>query len=388
MRKKYKCYSCDGSFEARGVITTCESCKRSTLFIDNQIGPELRDNFLATLKGDDMWRYSLLLPVSEAHKSHLKVGMTPLYKVEKYREANLWIKDESRNPSGSLKDRATELVLAVAKSEGAEKIVTASTGNAAASLACIAAAQRLVAKIFVPKKTPFSKLAQVQAYAADLELVDGDYDDAFEAASFYALEEGAYNRSTGVNPFTREGKKTVAFEILEQLQWKSPDWIAVPTGDGNILSGVAKGLREIKEIGLIDRLPRLICAQASTSNFISRGYMMSGVRDQRLEPTASNPITRADSISVRTPKDYYGALDALEQTDGVCVELNEDEIFSGTKLAAQKFGVFCEPSAGAAMAAIDKLLDAAVIKENESVVVIITGSGLKDPGYLTEMRLQ
>ncbi|MEZ0606006.1 pyridoxal-phosphate dependent enzyme [Paraburkholderia sp. IW21] len=342
------------------------------------------DDGVERFHGETLWKYARLLPADKQYASPLQVGGTPLYDFGIQSGIHLYVKDESRNPSGSLKDRASELVLAVARENGIDHVVTASTGNAAASLACLAASQRMNATIFVPQNAPTAKLAQVKAFGATVVTVDGDYDMAYHRASEFAARTGAYCRNTGANPFTREGKKTVAFEIAEQLGWQSPDWIFVPTGDGNILSSVAKGFIELRALGLVKRLPRLACVQARSSNAISLGLQAARLNAGLFQPVPIvSPKTCADSIAVREPKDFVSAIKALIDFDGVCVELDEGEIVHSTRQLAKHYGVFLEPSAGATYNGLTRLLAEDVVRSGEHVVLLGTGSGLKDPSVFS-----
>ena len=337
-------------------------------------------DIVESFRGDGMWRYSALLPVEARWSSRLRVGATPLIDCGTDGGARLWVKDEARNPSGSLKDRATELVLAVARRAGCTHAVAASTGNAGASLACIAASQGMAATVVVPVGTPVVKLAQIRAYGAKVSEVEGTYDDAFDIVERMADDARVCCRNTGMNPFTREGKKTCAFEIAEAFDWCVPDWVIVPTGDGNILSGVAAGFHDLYALGITSGMPRLLAAQASSSNSIARDWCENDETSPLPEsPVEATPKTVADSLSVSRPRDHFAALQALRATHGACVVVDDAQIVTALRMLAHRFGLWFEPSAAAGYAALQACLATGRIHAGERVVMLGTGSGLKSP---------
>ncbi len=339
------------------------------------------DAFVASLRGTDLWRYEALLPVGRTSAGPLPVGGTPLIELDGALDgARVYGKDETRHPSGSLKDRATEVALAVAASQGHSEVIAASTGNAGASLACIAAARGMRAIVVVPASAPRSKLSQIGAFGADLVAVDGSYDDAFDHALERAAQHGTFCRNTGVNPYTREGKKTAAFEIAEQLGWRAPDWVVVPCGDGNVLAGIGAGFEQLEAIGCTARSPRLVAAQAASSNSIEL-TLAQAVRDEAVprEPVAVAPRTRAESIAVSRPRDHVSAVRALLRSDGIAASAGEDDIRAARSTLARRFGLWVEPSSAVAYAVARRLRAAATIAAGETVVILLTGAGLKDP---------
>ncbi|VVD71474.1 Threonine synthase [Pandoraea iniqua] len=337
-------------------------------------------DIVASFCGTGMWRYASLLPVSSRWSSRLAVGDTPLLALGADDGVHLWVKDDSRNPSGSLKDRATELVLAAARWLGCTRVVAASTGNAGASLACIAASQQLPATVVVPRHTPYAKLAQIRAYGAQVREIDGTYDEAFDVAVAMADAPDVYCRNTGFNPFTREGKKTCAFEIAETLGWDVPDWVVVPTGDGNILSGIATGFLDLHTLGITARVPRLLAAQASSSHSIAHDWLVSGASGPLpSSPTPVTPDTVADSLAVARPRDHLAALQALRMTQGECVVVTDAQIMASSQILSQRYGLWFEPSAAAGHAALSDSIARGRIAPGARVVLLGTGSGLKDP---------
>lgn len=337
-------------------------------------------DIVGMFRGRGMWRYRALLPVEARWGSRLVVGGTPMIDCGDDAGVYLWVKDEARNPSGSLKDRATEVVLAVAKRAGCTHAVAASTGNAGASLACIAASQGMSATVVVPASTPFVKLAQIRAYGAKVCEVDGTYDDAFEIAERMADDAGVCCRNTGVNPFTREGKKTCAYEMAEAFDWSVPDWVVVPTGDGNILSGIAAGFLDLYALGITSAVPRLLAAQADSSNSITRDWRDDDEATALPQsPTRVSPQTVADSLSVSRPRDHFAALHALRATRGACVSLDDASILAASQTLAQRFGLWFEPSTAAGYAALRECVATGRIQPGARVVLLGTGTGLKAP---------
>lgn len=305
----------------------------------------------------------------------LPVGHTPLFQVERLgRELglkHLYLKNDGLNPSGSFKDRASELVLADAIRLGMEEIVCASTGNAASSLACLCASAGKKAVIFAPAAAPAAKLIQIQVHGATLNKVDGTYDDAFAAALDYSRTHDCLNRNTAYHPFTIEGKKTAGLEIWLQLG-SVPDWIVVPVGDGVILAGIHKAFVDLLRTGLIDRLPRLLSVQAQSSDAIT-SYWETGLYN-----SAAAPHTVADSISVKTPSNAHWAVRALHETEGLSLRVSDEAILRDQKELARKTGVFAEPSCAATLSGLKEALAKGWIKPQEKLVLLITGHGLKD----------
>jgi threonine synthase len=346
------------------------------------IGARISRETLSADPERSIWRYKPLLPVApDAVVPPLRVGWTPLYPAPRLAEGlgmqALWVKDDGVNPTASFKDRASALAVVKAQEMDADVVTTASTGNAAAALAGLAASVGLQAVIFVPKTAPKAKIAQHLIYGARVLLVDGSYDDAFDLTLEVARAFGWYNRNTAYNPFMTEGKKTAAFEICEQLDWQAPDVVFVPVGDGCIIGGIHKGLRDLLALGWIDRMPRLIGVQAEGSAALVQAF------EQDLSPTEMRPIdanTIADSISSCLPRDRVKALNAARDTGGAFVAVSDSEILHAIPVIAQKTGVFCEPAAAASYAGLVKAVRQGLVGLEERTVLLLTGSGLKDVG--------
>jgi threonine synthase len=306
------------------------------------------------------------------------VGDTPLLEAPRLGARvgveRLWIKDDTRNPSGSTKDRASLLVAAKARDYGLETIATASTGNAGTALAAVGAAAGLETIVFAPASAPGAKLVQMLSYGSRLVPVDGTYDDAFELCLAACEAFGWYNRNTALNPFTIEGKKTVALEMARTLAAGPPDVVVVPVGDGVILSGVAKGFADLVAAGLLDRVPRLVAVQPEGSAAIARAWE-AGRDDADPFPGAHSV---ADSLTVEAPRNARLCLRRLRETGGSAVSVSDDEILAAIPELASHTGVFAEPAAAAALAGLAAALREGHVNRSESVVLLITGTGLKD----------
>ena len=327
-----------------------------------------------------MWRYLPLLPVEpDAPRPPLRVGWTPCYAASRLGERlglhQLWVKDDTRNPTGSLKDRASALAVTHAMAEGAEVVTTASTVNAAAALAGMAASVGMPAVIFVPKDAPRAKIVQHLVYGARVLLVDGTYDEAFDLSLRAAEDFGWYNRSTAYNPLMSEGKKTVAYEICEQLDWQAPDRIFISVGDGCILGAVHKGLKDLRALGWIDRMPILMGVQAEGSSPLVEAFEC-GLEGPEMKARAVQTV--ADSICAGLPRDRNKALAAVRETGGAFLAVGDREILDAIPVVARNTGIFCEPAASAAYAGLVKAVECGGVDPDERIVVLLTGSGLKD----------
>ncbi len=327
-----------------------------------------------------MWRYRALLPVRpDSPTPPLRVGRTPLYEslrlADRVGVSELWVKDEGVQPTGSLKDRASAMAIVKADERRAAKIATASTGNAAAALAGLAASVGRETVIFVPAAAPEAKVAQLLAFGATVLLVEGTYDDAFELCLRASDRFGWYNRNTGYNPYMSEGKKTVAFEIAEALGWQAPDVVVVGVGDGCIIGGVAKGFRDLLALEWIDRMPRLVGVQAEGSAYLVEAW-------ERAEDVFTKPPidahTVADSISAGLPRDRLKAMRAVRESDGAFVAVPDEKILAAIPVLAATTGVFPEPAAAASLAGLLAAREAGHVGSGDRVVIISTGTGLKD----------
>jgi threonine synthase len=371
------CIRCGAVHPLADQIYTCPACG-GNLLVRYDLSAIRRDwgrESLATDPDRSLWRYLPLLPVA-GRITAPDVGWTPLVEAPRLaRRAHVHrvlVKDDGRNPSASHKDRASAVALVRAREIGRSLVTGASTGNAASATALLAAATEMSARIFVPKTAPRAKIAQLLAFGAEVLAVDGTYDQAFDLCLAATARFGWYNRNTGFNPFTREGKKTVAFEICEQLDWQVPDLVVVSVGDGNILSGVHKGFSEFHQLGFVDRIPRLLAVQATGSASVLDAFEGDGViRAVRGE-------TVADSIRVQMPRDGHAALAALRESNGFGVRVNDEQILSAIPVLAKEAAVFAEPAGAAAWAGLVEASSQGRIDPSFTVVVLVTGNGLKD----------
>lgn len=335
---------------------------------------------LRTIRDFNIWRYKPLLPVAaDAPTPPLSVGGTPLYAAPRLAAAlgldRVWVKDDGRNPTASFKDRASVMAVVKARAQGASVITTASTGNAAAALAGLSASVAQPTVIFVPESAPTAKIAQLLVFGARVYLVQGTYDDAFDLCLQAADAFGWYNRNTAYNPYMTEGKKTAAYEICEQLDWQAPDAIFVSVGDGCIIGGLHKGLKDLLALGWIERMPRLYGVQAVGSNFLAEAWERG---EDVLTKAPIQAHTLADSISAGLPRDRLKAMAAVRATGGAYVTVTDEEILTAIPAMARGSGVFGEPAGAAAYAGLVKAVNEGQLEATAQVVVLNTGSGLKD----------
>ncbi len=373
-----RCVRCGRVYPAEPGITTCECGGILDIEYDyDYIKTKLTKDILAGRRTTSMWRYRELLPVEEGTpETPLRVGWSPLYEepalAAKLGLRRLWVKDDGLNPTGSLKDRASAMAVAKAGETGAKVIACSSTGNAASSLAGNAAAAGLASYIFVPERAPKGKVAQLLTFGATVVSVQGDYEETFELSRQAIDRWGWYNRNAAVNPYLSEGKKTCSLEIMEQLGWQVPDYVAVSVGDGCTISGIWKGLKDLYAIGFIDHLPRLISVQAKGCCPINRAVEF----EEDLRPMKEDTI--ADSIAVGVPRNPDKAIQAIRESGGLVANVTDQEIMDAQKLLGHSCGIFGEPAGVAAAAGVAKLCRDELLGENDSVVTIVTGNGLKD----------
>jgi threonine synthase len=390
----YRCSRCGVEYDPGQVSYVCprDSGNLDVVLDYSAIAKETSPEVIARSRQESIWRYLPLLPVaSPGHPGSPlhAVGWTPLYRpirlAEKAGAPNLWLKDDGRNPTASFKDRASAVVVIRAEEIGADVVVTASTGNAGAALAGMAAAVGMPAVILAPKSAPQAKVAQLLMFGAEVYLVDGTYDQAFDLSLEAAEAFGWYCRNTGYNPFTAEGKKTAAFEICEQftnailpggsevLSWEAPAAVFVSVGDGNIISGLHKGFIDLKSLGWIERMPRLFGVQAEGSAAVYRAFEAGS---DEIEPVHAH--TLADSISVDLPRDGFRALRAVRETGGAFLAVSDLEILSAMRELGREAAVFAEPAGAAAFAGALKAIQIGKVDAQEHILVLNTGNGLKD----------
>lgn len=393
-----RCSVCEASYSDQTVSYTCPTDGGNLdVPLDHiKISQEWTPAQIASNPDRSIWRYHALMPVglpSVDNNTLRTVGDSPFFQAKRLAQrlglSHVWIKDDSQLPTASLKDRASAVVITYALELGIDKIITASTGNAGVALAGMAAAAGLEAIIVAPDSTPTVKLSQILIYGAKLVLVRGSYSDAFDLTVLAARQLGLYCRNTGFNPLTIEGKKTVAFEICEQFSrrhshsteqsWRAPDRVIVPVGDGNIIAALHKGFKDLMDLGWIDRIPKLTGVQAQGSAAIARAYQ-SG--ESQATPVLSNTI--ADSIAADRPSDSLRALRAARDTNGTYIVVTDDAILHAMSELARYSGVFAEPAAAASYAGLIQLANSDDGIQDEHIVLLITGSGLKDPAAVAQ----
>lgn len=384
----YQCVTCGKEISTEDVIYLCPDCEPKNKpgepllgvlkvnYDYNMIREDIMsENLFAILKDDG---YIDLLPIDESDSiPGLKIGNTPMYEVDYFEgkplKATLYIKNDGRNPTLSLKDRASVVVSAYARQKGIDTIITASTGNAGSSMAGICAAQGQKAIILVPENAPAEKLTQIMMFGATLVPVKGSYDDAFDLSVELTRKSGIYNRNTAYNPLTIEGKKIAAFEIYDELLGVLPDNIFVPVGDGVIISALYKGFEELIKLHITDTMPTLIAVQAEGSPNLVDNL-------DRSEFKSVKSKTIADSISVDVPRNFHMTANYMKQYHGKSIKVSDEEIMQASLQLARNTGIFAEPSAAASLAGFLKMHDQHHIPVDSTNLVMITGSGMKDTG--------
>ena len=394
MTYHFKCTLCGSEYDPHTTRYVCpkhgDDGILDTIFDYKQIAAKTNPRKISDSRDFSIWRYADLLPLDDAQKSAppLAVGWTPLYHAKTLGAElglnHLYLKDDGRNPTASFKDRASAVVVAKARELGVELITTASTGNAGAALAGLAAAAQMPTIIFVPETAPQAKIAQLLIFGSRVMLVHGNYDQAFDLCLAASKEFGWYNRNTAYNPYTVEGKKTASLELCEQLslisnlqspisRWRAPDRIFVSVGDGNIISGLWKGLRDLAALGWIDKMPKLMGIQAEGSAACYNAWQAG---TEKITPV--DAVTVADSISADIPRDGVRAVRAVRETGGAYLTVTDDKILAAIPVLARRAGVFSEPAGAAAYAGLVKAVKQGLVKSDETIVCMITGNGLKD----------
>ena len=378
----YRCTLCGREYPYGPEQMTCPSCGEKGIldivFDYKEVAKELsRETLAKDSNNSSMWRYRALMPlVGDCLADFLRIGWTPLYRSLRLgRQLGLdtiFIKDDGLNPTGSLKDRASGVAVAKALELGCDTIACSSTGNAASSCAGNAARMGLKSVIFVPERAPMGKVAQLLIFGANVVSVRGDYRQTFELSKAAIEKWGFYNRNAGINPILTEGKKTVALEIAEQLNWNPTDWVAVSVGDGCTIGGVYNGFYDLLQLGMIERIPKILGVQSTGCC----PFVDADARGGELVPTPED--TLADSIAVGVPRNPVKARRAVKQSGGKWIAVSDDEILEAMRLLGRTEGVFGEPAGVTAAAGVKKAVETGLICAGESVTVISTGSGLKD----------
>jgi len=373
------CGICGTSYE-NGNVYTCPSCGDEGILdvgYDYDAVAAAFAEYPLKDREQNIWRYSELLPVSaDIPRPHLFVGWTPVYDIPRLASEfgirQFFLKDDGRNPTNSFKDRASSIGVLKGIEFGFEQIACASTGNAASSLAGLSAATGLKSYIFVPERAPEPKVTQLLIFGATVIRVLGTYEQAFDLCKAACEKYGWYNRNSGSNPFLVEGKKTAGIEIAEQLCGNLPDWVVVSVGDGCTIGGIGKGLQEMKRLGIIDRVPRLLGVQAEGA----RPMVDAFISGKDLVP--SDTDTLADSIAVGTPRNWRRAIKQIRLSGGDMIAVSDDEILEAMRTTARQGAVFGEPAGVTGVAGLKKAIERGIVKSSESALCIVTGNGLKD----------
>ncbi len=375
-----RCVVCGNAYSTR-VPYTCPACGLTGI-LDVEydyaaIGRKLTRRLLAKRVERSHWRYRELLPIADDAKLPvLQVGWTPVGETPSLARhlgiRKLFLKDDGRNPTGSLKDRASSVAVVRARRQHNPIVACASTGNAASSLAGMAASLGLRSVIFVPQRAPEPKVTQLLIFGATVFRVQGSYDDAFRLSQQSCERFGWYDRNSAVNPYLIEGKKTVGLELAEQLDWDVPDWIAMSVGDGCTIAGAWKAFRELKLLGLVSRTPRMLGVQAAGAAPITEAFHAG----QPLRPML--PQTIADSIAVGVPRNWRKAIAAIRESGGEMINVSDDEILDAMRYTGRLTGIFAEPAAATSVAGLKRAIEEDVISKRASAIAVITGSGLKD----------
>ncbi len=340
----------------------------------------------AQKRGVGVWRYAELLPIKDSSRAiTLGEGGTQLHLCNRLSDRiglrHLWVKDETKNPTGSFLDRGVSVEISWAVEKGYREVCCASSGNLGASAAAYAARAGLLARVFVPSDVDVGKLCQIIAYGAELEVAK-THREAHELAESCA--KASWRRLlTPANPFFLEGIKTVAYEICESLGWRYPDWVAAPMGNGGLISMIWRGFCEFKELGLVrDEPPKLIGVQAQGCAPIVEAY------DRGLEEALpTQGIAYPLDIAVENPLEGYLALRSIRESGGGAVAVSQKEMLEAVAELARLEGIFAEPAAASVVAAVRKLVEDGAVERGEEVVLVVTGSGLKDPEAVRKIPL-
>jgi len=378
--KNLECSFCHREYEARRVHNVCTECGKPLLvrYDLQRIGKILTRQVLYTRRSD-LWRYREVLPVRrEDNIVSLGEGWTPLHHVKNLGSAlgmtELYVKDESQNPTQSFKARGMSVAVSMAKELGIKKLAAPSAGNAASALAAYCARAGLEAYLFMPRDTPRANIIECEVTGAHVTLVDGLITDCGAEVARRKDDEGWFEVSTLKEPYRVEGKKTLGYELAEQSAWTLPDAIVYPTGGGTGLVGMWKAFDEMQALGWISaKRPRMISVQAAGCAPIVRAFD----KGERFAEEFSDAATVASGLRVPKAIGDFLILDAIRESDGLAVAVSDEELIAGARELARREGIFAAPEGGACVPALRKLLDRGKIKPDERVVLFNTGAGIK-----------
>lgn len=380
-----RCFRCGSTFPAEPESYLCPSCGLGTEgdpgILDVQYdyggaGPALLAGGRVRSDRQDLFRYLPLLPVAAAG-SVLPTGWTPMVPAPRLAARlglkALYLKDDTRNPTRSLKDRATAVGVTRALALGKRAVYCASAGNAAISLAGFSAHAGLECHVYVPSYASETRLSWLRGYGARVRVSSGNYDQAFEESEQEGAAHGWYSRNCAFNPYLVEGKKTAALEIAEQLGWQVPDLVIAPVGDGCTLGGIGKGFREVRLLGLTDRLPRLVGVQAEAVQPLVRRFAGAGSNSG-----GTDGETRAASIAVQRPRNALRLLAELRESSGLMLALPDSDIAAAQRLLAEAAGVVAEFTSAATLAGLLRLAEQESLA-GKTAVLTITGGRPDNP---------
>lgn len=378
---KLTCVVCGKTAEPPKSAGTCPSCNDAFAILDIEydmakVGRSMTPSSLEN-RPLNHWRYHELLPIEPDEEAFSwPVGWTPIMDTQRLAGwagcRRLRVKDDGKNPTSSFKDRASSVGVLHARQAKATHIACASTGNAASSLAGYAAMAGMPATIFVPQRAPEPKVAQLLIYGADVRRVRGTYAQAYDLCSAECARNGWYSRNCAINPYLVEGKKTCGLEIAEQTAGREPDWVVISVGDGCTIAGVAKGLLQMKALGIIGKLPRVLGVQAAGMDPLARAFETGEL------PQEVTGQTIADSIDVPVPRNWRKAIKYVKEANGTINRVSDEEITEAMKAAGRLAGVFAEPAAAASIAGVKRAVADGVIAKDADVLAVVTGNGLKD----------
>lgn len=372
---KLKCITCGSIYDPEPNIYTCPKCGERYGTLEVIFNYDL----INVKKSDfdehgDISQFSKILPIAE-YKVKQIVGNTPTYEFKNYYGIKkVFFKYDGTNPTGSYKDRASAIAISKAYEYGYDTIYCASTGNAASSLAGLSASTDLKTYIFVPKNIPIAKLAQLHVFGANIIIIDGNYDQAFDISTKVGQKLNWYSRNSAINPYLLEGKKTGAMELAVQLDFNVPDIVFVSAGDGTVISSIYKGFYDFYNLNLIQKIPKIIGIQAEGADAIAKTFS----NGKPYTPVDIIPNTIADSISVGKPRDVIKACKYVEKSGGTFLTVNDEEIKTAIFELAKNTGIFAEPAGAAAYAGFKKAISMNLLKKEDTVAIFITGNGLKD----------
>jgi len=375
-----KCENCQKNFSSESGYYVCPICNGRIKIIyknDNKFVESYPKIF------SGMWKYYCCLPIEKGNVISLGEGGTPLLNANNYYDVNLWIKNETINPTGTYKDRPASVGITRAKELNANGIVVASDGNTGPAVAAYSARAGLPCIVLMPKKTPSCRYTQAASFGAKIFLIDGSVNDCINLSNKITEIKGYHNCTTAstVNPYQIEANKTISYEIIEKLG-HSPDWVAVPIGGGGLLVGMMRGFQELYNSKNISSIPRILAVQAENCSPFVNAY----VSNKNIVKWVGVFKTKAFPIAVPYPLDGDIALDFLKQSGGYAIAIKEKEIIRSVKNLAQNMGILSEPAGGISFAGILEARRKEIIKKQENCVAVITGTGLKSLDVFNKLQ--